>query len=73
MITTAALEFLAVLGLGVAVTTALTSLGLHGHGPGLLDVAGEIVVAAANIGMFFLSSRVLTPCHVTVIAARSRR
>jgi hypothetical protein len=30
VITTAALEFLAVLGLGVAVTTALTSLGLYG-------------------------------------------
>src|SRR5207342_919220 len=29
-----ALVFLAVLGLGVAVTTLLTSLGLYGHGPG---------------------------------------
>ncbi len=56
-----ALEFLSVLGLGVAVTTVLTGLGLYGHGPGLLAVAGEILVAAVNIGMFFLSFRVLTP------------
>jgi hypothetical protein len=56
-----AVVFLAVLGFGVVVTTGLTSLGLYGHGPGVLDVAGEILVAATNIGMFFLSFRVLTP------------
>jgi YihY family inner membrane protein len=56
-----ALVFLAVLGLGVAVTTLLTSLGLYGHGPGVLAVAGAILVAIANVGMFFLSFRVLTP------------
>ena len=56
-----AVVFLAVLGFGVVVTTGLTSLGLYGHGPGVLDVAGEILVAAANIGIFFLSFRVLTP------------
>jgi len=39
----------------------LTSLGLYGHGPGVLDVAGELLVAAANIAMFFLSFSVLTP------------
>jgi hypothetical protein len=53
--------FLAVLGFGVVVTTLLTSLGLYGHGPGVLAVAGAILVAAANIGMYFLSFRVLTP------------
>jgi YihY family inner membrane protein len=56
-----ALVFLAVLGLGVVVTTLLTSLGLYGHGSGVLDVASEVLVAAANIGMFFLTFRVLTP------------
>jgi YihY family inner membrane protein len=56
-----AVIFLAVLGFGVVVTTVLTSLGLYAHGPGVLDVAGEILVGAANIGMFFLSFRVLTP------------
>jgi membrane protein len=56
-----AVVFLAVLGFGVVVTTVLTSLGLYGHGPGVLDVAGEILVAAANIGMFFLSFASLPP------------
>jgi YihY family inner membrane protein len=56
-----AVVFLAVLGFGVVLTTLLTGLGLYGHGPGVLDVAGEFLVAAANIGMFFLSFRVLTP------------
>ena len=56
-----ALVFLAVLGLGVAITTLLTSLGLYGHGPGLLAIAGDILVPATNVGMFFLSFRVLTP------------
>jgi uncharacterized BrkB/YihY/UPF0761 family membrane protein len=45
----------------VVITTLLTSLGLYGHGPGVLAVAGEILVAATNIGMFFLTFRVLTP------------
>jgi YihY family inner membrane protein len=56
-----AVVFLAVLGFGVVVTTGLTSLGLYGHGPGLLAVAGAVLVAAANIAMFVLSFRVLTP------------
>ena len=56
-----ALVFLGVLGFGVVVTTGLTSLGLYGHGPGLLAVAGAVLVAAANIAMFVLSFRVLTP------------
>ena len=34
---------------------------LCGHGSGVLDVASEVLVAAANIGMFFLTFRVLTP------------
>jgi hypothetical protein len=68
-----AVVFLAVLGFGVVVTTGLTSLGLYGHGPGLLDVAGEILVTAANIGMFFLSFRVLTPKGVPTPQAGARR
>jgi YihY family inner membrane protein len=56
-----ALVFLGVLGCGVVVTTLLTTLGLYAHGPGLLDVAGEVLVAAANVGVFFLTFRVLTP------------
>jgi YihY family inner membrane protein len=56
-----AVEFLAVLGFGVAVTTVLTGLGLYGHGPGLLAIAGVVLAAATNVGMFVLSFRVLTP------------
>ncbi len=56
-----ALVFLAVLGAGVAVTTLLTSLGLYGHGPGVLASAGDILVPATNVGVFFLTFRVLTP------------
>jgi YihY family inner membrane protein len=56
-----ALLFLGVLGLGVVATTLLTSLGLYRHGLGVLAVAGEILVALVNVGMFFLSFRVLTP------------
>jgi YihY family inner membrane protein len=56
-----AVVFLAVLGFGVVLTTVLTGLGLYGQGPGVLDAAGEILVAAVNIGIFFLSFRVLTP------------
>ena len=56
-----ALVFLGVLGVGVAATTLLTSLGLYGHASGLLAVAGHILVPATNVGMFFLTFRVLTP------------
>jgi YihY family inner membrane protein len=56
-----ALVFLGVLGVGVVVTTLLTSLGLYGHASGLLAAAGDVLVPAANVGMFFLSFRVLTP------------
>jgi YihY family inner membrane protein len=56
-----AVEFLAVLGFGVVVTTLLTGLGLYGHGTGLLAAAGAVLVGATNVGMFFLSFRVLTP------------
>ena len=56
-----ALVFLGVLGIGVAATTLLTSLGLYGHASGLLAVAGDVLVPATNVGMFFLTFRVLTP------------
>src|ERR1700757_402511 len=55
------LVFLAILGAGVAVTTLLTSLGLYGHASGLLAVAGDVLVPATNVGVFFLTFRVLTP------------
>jgi YihY family inner membrane protein len=56
-----ALVFLGVLGIGVVATTLLTSLGLYGQGSGPLAVAGYVLVPATNVGMFFLTFRVLTP------------
>jgi YihY family inner membrane protein len=53
--------FLAVLGLGVIVTTLLTSLGAYGHNAVAIVVLGEAFAVAANIGMYFIGFRVLTP------------
>ena len=56
-----AVLFLGVLGLGVLVTTLLTSLGTYGHNAVVIVVFGEAVALAANIGMYFIAFRVLTP------------
>ncbi len=53
--------FPGVLGLGVIVTTLLTSLGSYGHNAVVIVVLGEAVALAANIGMYFTAFRVLTP------------
>ena len=53
--------FLGVLGVGVAVTTLLTALGTIVHNAAVIVVAGEVLAAAANIGMYFAGFRVLTP------------
>jgi YihY family inner membrane protein len=56
-----AISFLCVLGLGVVVTTLLTSLDAFGrHATGVVVLAG-FLAAAANIGMYLASFRVLTP------------
>src|SRR5258705_12236944 len=48
-------------GLGVIVTTLLTSLGSYGHHAVVIVALGEAVALAANIGMYFIAFRVLTP------------
>jgi YihY family inner membrane protein len=53
--------FLAALGLGVIVTTLLTSLSAYGHHAIAIVVLLEALAAAANIGMYFIGFRVLTP------------
>jgi hypothetical protein len=53
--------FLGVLGLGVIVTTLLTNLGAYGHNAAAIVVLGEAFAVAANIGMYFIGFRVLTP------------
>lgn len=56
--------FVAVLGLGLAVTTFLASFGtLAGRGIGL-SVAAEILAAGANAGIYLVAFRVLTPKQV---------
>jgi YihY family inner membrane protein len=53
--------FLAALGLGVIITTLLTSLSAYGHNAAAIVVLFEALAAAANIGMYFIGFRVLTP------------
>jgi uncharacterized BrkB/YihY/UPF0761 family membrane protein len=56
-----AVLFLAALGLGVLVTTLLTSLSAYSHNAIAIVVLLEALAAAANIGMYFIAFRVLTP------------
>jgi YihY family inner membrane protein len=53
--------FLGVLGLGVIVTTLLTSLSAYGHRAIAIAAVLEALAAAANIGMYLTGFRVLTP------------
>jgi hypothetical protein len=59
--------FLGVLGLCVIVTTLLASLASYGHNAVVVVIVGEALAIAANIGMYFIGFRVLTP---RVIPAR---
>ena len=58
--------FLLVLGAGVAVTTLLTSFGTFGSSSVWLTVAAELLAAAANVGMYIIGFRVLTPKTVPI-------
>jgi YihY family inner membrane protein len=58
--------FLLVLGTGVAVTALLTSFGAYGSGSVLLSIAAELLAVVANVGMYTLGFRVLTPKTVPV-------
>jgi len=53
--------FLAVMGLGLVVTTGLASSGTFTGGAPGLAVAAELLAAAVNVGQYFLAFRVLTP------------
>ncbi len=56
-----AILFLGVLGLGVIVTTLLTSLDTYGHHAIAIVVLAEALAVVANGGMYLISFRVLTP------------
>jgi uncharacterized BrkB/YihY/UPF0761 family membrane protein len=53
--------FLGVLGVGVVVTTLLTSLDTYGHHAVVLVVLAVILALLANVGLYVVSFRVLTP------------
>lgn len=58
--------FLLVLAAGVAVTTLLTSFGTFVSSSVLLTVLADVLAAAANIGMYVVGFRVLTPKSVPI-------
>ncbi len=58
--------FLLVLGAGVAVTAALASFGTLGSSSAFLAVMAELLAAVANVGMYTIGFRVLTPKTVPV-------
>ena len=53
--------FFLVLGVPVLATTALSSLTSFGHHSWWIVAAAEVLALAANIGMYILAFRVLTP------------
>ena len=59
-----AMLFLGVLGVGVIVTTGLTALGTFGHHLVVFVVLAEILAVVVNVGLYFVSFRVLTPSGV---------
>jgi YihY family inner membrane protein len=56
-----ALLFLALLGLGVLITTPLSSLNTYGNKPVVLAVAAVAAAAVVNAAMYYAAFRVLTP------------
>jgi YihY family inner membrane protein len=59
------LLFLCLLGVGVCVTTFLSSFGTFGTHNFSLGVASEAVAALVNVGLYLAAFRVLTPRSVT--------
>jgi len=53
--------FLALLGVGVIVTTLLASLNTYGHKAVILAVLAQLAAALVNVGMYLGAFRVLTP------------
>jgi YihY family inner membrane protein len=61
-----AMLFLGLLGVGVIVTTLLTSLNTYGHKAPALVVLAEVVAAIVNMGMYIAAFRILTPKGIPV-------
>jgi uncharacterized BrkB/YihY/UPF0761 family membrane protein len=60
--------FLAVLGVGLILTTGLTGFGTFGRHNFWLGILGEILGAALNVGLYFAAFRTLTPKQVATRA-----
>ena len=58
--------FLLVLAAGVGVTTLLTSFGTFVSNSALMTVLAELLAVAANVGMYVVGFRVLTPKSVPI-------
>jgi YihY family inner membrane protein len=56
--------FLALLGLGVIVTTLLAGLNTYGHNSVWIVVLADFVAGAANVGLYIGAFRILTPKSV---------
>jgi YihY family inner membrane protein len=53
--------FLGVLGIGVIASTLLTGLDAYGHNVVITVVLAQVLAALANVGLYLVSFRVLTP------------
>jgi YihY family inner membrane protein len=58
------LAFIAVLGVGLATSSALSSFGTFGRHDVLLGMAGEVLAVGVNMGQYLLAFRTLTPSAV---------
>lgn len=58
------LAFLAVLGVGLVVSTTLAGFGTFGLHNFWLGLAGEVLAAMVNVGQYLLAFRVLTPGEI---------
>lgn len=58
------LALFGVLALSVVVTTGLAGFSTYGSGPALLRVVGGVASVAANVGLYLLGFKVLTPGEV---------
>jgi uncharacterized BrkB/YihY/UPF0761 family membrane protein len=58
------ITFLAVLGTGLVLSTALAAFGTFGRHDVLLGLFGEVLAVVVNVGEYVLAFRVLTPRSV---------
>ncbi len=59
------LGFLAVIGIGLAISGYLAAFGTFGHHNVFLGLGGELLAVLLNIGQYVLAFRLLTPKSVT--------